>query len=111
MGMHRARTGSGVTGARATRSEEARASNFLDSYIFTPQHFCRVFVRMSGSEARALELIAKGDKKLNSLFASLFGNKYEDAEELYSKAANQLKVAKNCVHFTLPLFICGSLYV
>jgi len=29
------------------------------------------------------------------MFASLFGNKYEDAEVLYSKAANQLKVAKN----------------
>ena len=49
----------------------------------------------SAAEARALELIAQGDKKLSSYFASFFGNKYEAAEELYTKAANQLKVAKN----------------
>ena len=51
------------------------------------------------AEAKAQELIAKADKKLTSMFASLFGNKYEDAEVLYSKAANQLKVAKNCECF------------
>lgn len=50
---------------------------------------------MATAEEKALELIAKGDKKLTSMFASLFGNKYEDAEVLYSKAANQLKVAKS----------------
>ena len=43
----------------------------------------------SAAEARALELIAQGDKKLSSYFASFFGNKYEAAEELYTKAANQ----------------------
>lgn len=43
---------------------------------------------------KAAELIAKADKKLTSWFASFSGSKYEDAEELYSKAANQLKVAK-----------------
>ena len=37
---------------------------------------------------------AQADKKLTSWFASLTGSKYEDAEGLYSKAANQLKVAK-----------------
>ena len=55
---------------------------------------------------KAAELIAKADKKLTSWFASLSGSKYEDAEELYSKAANQLKVAKQCVRaaaFTPPL--------
>lgn len=48
------------------------------------------------SEDRARELIAKGDKKLTSMF-SMFSssNKYEDAEELYKKAANQLKVSKS----------------
>ena len=45
---------------------------------------------------KAAELIAKADKKLTSWFASFSGSKYEDAEELYSKAANQLKVAKQC---------------
>ena len=47
-------------------------------------------------EAKAQELIAKADKKLTSWFASLSGSKYEDAEELYTKAANQLKVIKSC---------------
>ena len=47
---------------------------------------------------KAQELISKADKKLASWFASLSGSKYEDAEELYSKAANQLKVAKQCEH-------------
>jgi alpha-soluble NSF attachment protein len=45
------------------------------------------------SEAKAKELIDKADKKLKS-WLSFGGNKYEDAEELYTKAANQLKVAK-----------------
>lgn len=43
---------------------------------------------------KANKLIAQADKKLASWLASFTGNKYEDAEELYSKAANQLKVAK-----------------
>ena len=47
------------------------------------------------SEAKAKELIDKADKKLKS-WLSFGGNKYEDAEELYTKAANQLKVAKQC---------------
>jgi hypothetical protein len=57
----------------------------------------------SAAEARALELIAQGDKKLSSYFASFFGNKYEAAEELYTKAANQLKVAKNCAQQKDPV--------
>jgi len=44
---------------------------------------------------KANKLIAQGDKKLASWMASFTGNKYEDAEELYTKAANQLKVAKS----------------
>ena len=50
------------------------------------------------AEEKAAKLIAQADKKLTSWFASLTGTKYEDAEVLYSKAANQLKVAKNCAH-------------
>ena len=45
---------------------------------------------------KARELVAKGEKKLASWFASFSGNKYEDAEELFKKAANQFKVAKSC---------------
>ena len=46
-----------------------------------------------GSEA-AREQMVKGRKKLSSWFA--FGSKYEDAAEMFSKAANLFKVAKNC---------------
>lgn len=46
------------------------------------------------SEAKARESVAKADKKLASWSASLFGNKYEDAEEIYKQAANQFKAAK-----------------
>ena len=46
-----------------------------------------------GSEA-AREQMVKGRKKLTSWFG--FGSKYEDAAEMFSKAANLFKVAKNC---------------
>lgn len=46
------------------------------------------------AKKKATDFIAKADKKLTSWFASFSGSKYEDAEELYTKAANQLKVAK-----------------
>lgn len=48
----------------------------------------------SRGEERALEFITKGDKALNKF--SLFGgdSKYENAKELYQKAANQYKVEK-----------------
>ena len=49
---------------------------------------------MDPAVKKAEERIEKADKKLKSWFASFSGGKYEDAEELYSKAANQLKVAK-----------------
>jgi alpha-soluble NSF attachment protein len=47
---------------------------------------------MSESEAR--ELLAKADKKLKGL--GIFGNKYEDAADLLSQAANNFKLAKAC---------------
>ena len=45
---------------------------------------------------KARDLIAKAEKKEKSWFAAMSGSKWEDAEELYTKAANQLKVAKAC---------------
>lgn len=45
-------------------------------------------------EAKARDLAAQGDKKLRSF--GFFGNKWEDAGELYEKAANQFKLAKAC---------------
>lgn len=47
------------------------------------------------SEERARQLIAQGDKKLASWGFFSSSNKHEDAEELYKKAANQLKVLKS----------------
>ncbi|KAJ1509358.1 hypothetical protein HMI56_006838, partial [Coelomomyces lativittatus] len=46
--------------------------------------------------AEADMLIEKGEKKLNGgILSSLFGgNKFEEAEELFSKAAHQYKLAK-----------------
>ncbi len=49
---------------------------------------------MGDSAARAVELVKKAEKKLNSF--GFFGNKYEDAAELLEKAAVQLKLAQTC---------------
>ena len=50
-------------------------------------------------EDKARDLVAKADKKLSSFSVSSFfmgsDAKYEQAEEMYKKAANQFKVAKN----------------
>ena len=52
---------------------------------------------------KALALVEKAEKKLASW--SLFGgNKYEDAAELFIKAANLFKVSKECV--LLMCLIC-----
>lgn len=48
------------------------------------------------AEAKARELVAKADKKLSSWF-SFSDAKYEDAEELYKKAANQFKAAQKWI--------------
>ena len=51
----------------------------------------------SGAEERALALIAKAEKKLNSMFS--FGSgKFEEAAELYAQAAKQYQLAKNCAN-------------
>ncbi len=45
--------------------------------------------------AKAADWAAKADKKLKS-FSLFGGNKYEEAAEMYEKAANQYKLAKSC---------------
>jgi len=47
-------------------------------------------------EDKARALVEKAEKRLNSwsLFSS--GSKFEDAAELYTKAANLFKVSKCC---------------
>eukprot|EP00965_Chrysotila_dentata_P060537 2006552-Pleurochrysis_carterae.AAC.1 len=49
----------------------------------------------SSQDGKARALVEKAEKKINS-WSFFSGNKYEDAAELYSKAANQFKVSKNC---------------
>lgn len=49
---------------------------------------------MADFQAKARDYAAKADKKMKSF--SFFGNKYEDAADLYEKAANQYKLAKAC---------------
>ena len=45
-------------------------------------------------EAKAYDLVKQAEKRLAS-WLNLSGNKYDDAAELYSKAANLFKVSKN----------------
>jgi len=49
---------------------------------------------MSEQAARGEEFRSKAEKKLKGF--ALFGNKYEDAVELFEKAANCFKLAKMC---------------
>jgi alpha-soluble NSF attachment protein len=53
---------------------------------------------MSAAASEGDYLLEQAEKKLNGGFmASLFkGNRYEEAEELFTKAANQYKLAKKC---------------
>lgn len=54
---------------------------------------------MGDQLARAEDFEKKAEKKLNSW--ALFGSKYEDAADLYEKAANSYKLAKSCNSFNL----------
>lgn len=55
---------------------------------------------MGDYAARGADLMKKADKKLTSFgFFGSFGSKYDDAAELYEKAANQFKLAKACKYF------------
>lgn len=55
---------------------------------------------MADQLARGEEFEAKAEKKLNGW--AIFGSKYEDASDLFEKAANSYKLAKAC-NF-LPLY-------
>lgn len=60
---------------------------------------------MGDQIARAEEFEKKAEKKLNGW--GLFGSKYEDAADLFDKAANSFKLAKSCTlifFFLLLLF-------
>ena len=59
---------------------------------------------MGDYAAKAHDLVKKADKKLNSFGLFGFGSKYEDAAELYEKAANQFKLAKACAPLPRPNF-------
>lgn len=50
--------------------------------------------RMSDQISKGLEFEKKADKKLSGW--GLFGSKYEDAGDLFEKAANCYKLAKSC---------------
>lgn len=49
---------------------------------------------MADYAAKGDELEKKAEKKLTGW--GLFGSKYDDAADLFDKAANQFKLAKNC---------------
>lgn len=49
---------------------------------------------MADYAAKADEFRKQAEKKLKSLLGGFFGNKHEDAAELFEKAANQYKLAK-----------------
>lgn len=49
---------------------------------------------MSDHLARAEDFESRADKKLSGW--GLFGSKYEDASDLFDKAANAFKLAKSC---------------
>jgi hypothetical protein len=51
---------------------------------------------MGDQIAKAEEFEKKAEKKLNSW--GLFGSKYEDAADLFDKAANSFKLAKSCIY-------------
>lgn len=50
--------------------------------------------------ARGEEFEKKADKKLSGW--GLFGSKFEDAADLFEKAANSFKLAKSCNYFFFP---------
>jgi alpha-soluble NSF attachment protein len=58
----------------------------------TPTIETRKIIRMGDNAARASEQAKAAEKKLTSW--SIFGNKHEEASELFEKAANNYKLAK-----------------
>jgi alpha-soluble NSF attachment protein len=55
---------------------------------------------MGDHEARGHDFEKKAEKKLSGW--AIFGSKYEDAADLFDKAANSFKLAKNCERPLLP---------
>jgi hypothetical protein len=55
---------------------------------------------MGDHEARGDDFEKKAEKKLSGW--GLFGSKYEDAADLFDKAANSFKLAKNCECSWMP---------
>jgi alpha-soluble NSF attachment protein len=49
---------------------------------------------MSGDDARVAELVAEAQKKIKGGFLGFGGGKYDEAAELYTKAANIYKLAQ-----------------
>ena len=73
---------------------------------------------MGDHETRGDDMEKKAEKKISGW--GIFGSKYEDAADLYDKAANFFKLAKNCefvhhgpqfYHPLLPLLPCQDLPV
>jgi len=52
---------------------------------------------MGDQIARAEDFEKKAEKKLSGW--GLFGSKYEDAADLFDKAANSFKLGKSCIFF------------
>lgn len=52
------------------------------------------------------ELLSQAEKKANSTASWFMGNKYEEAADLYTQAANQFRQSKRCkfVHSSFHLF-------
>jgi hypothetical protein len=55
---------------------------------------------MGDHEARGDDMEKKAEKKISGW--GIFGSKYEDAADLYDKAANFFKLYKNCEFTTAP---------
>jgi alpha-soluble NSF attachment protein len=67
---------------------------------------------MADQLARAEDFEKKAEKKLSGW--GLFGSKYEDAADLFDKAANSFKLAKSCIfslHFPFLFPFLNRLFV
>lgn len=60
---------------------------------------------MADQVSKAEEFEKKAEKKLSGW--ALFGSKYEDAADLFEKAANSFKLAKSCF-FSFSLFFFSN---
>ena len=63
---------------------------------------------MGDQIARAEEFEKKAEKKLSGW--GLFGSKYEDAADLFDKAANSFKLGKSCIFFSFFFSFFGLIF-